>query len=66
MERLGRDKHSSLLQKFAKYGGTKFYRIGLYYAKCHLCQVTCFYIVMLSGVMLNVVGLTVVAPKKVL
>ena len=28
MERLARDKHSSLLQKFVNYGQKKFYNIG--------------------------------------
>ncbi len=36
LERLGRDKHSSLLQKFVNCGRKKFFRIGTWpYSKIH-------------------------------
>jgi hypothetical protein len=35
LERLARDKHCSLLQKFVNYGNKTFYRIGLWFSGLH-------------------------------
>jgi hypothetical protein len=39
LERLARDKHSSLLQKFVNYGHKKVYRIGPWYVTGYVTEV---------------------------